>query len=108
MRKAPVRFQQFNKTYPRIAEAYENLAAECQKAGPLNEREKVLVKLGIAIGLGVEGSVRSQIRKSLDAGLKPEEIHQAFLLSILTIGFPHMMAALTWADDILDKEAAPK
>jgi alkylhydroperoxidase/carboxymuconolactone decarboxylase family protein YurZ len=104
MSKIPKRFVDFMKSYPKIAEAYENLSEECRESGPLNQRERLLVKLGMAIGSGVEGSVRSQVRKSLDAGLTGEEIHHAFLLSIITIGFPNMMAALTWADDILGRE----
>ena len=55
MRKVPLRFQEFNKENPRIAEAYENLAAACRKSGPLSEREQSLAKLGIAIGSGMEG-----------------------------------------------------
>lgn len=108
MRKAPARFIEFNKKNPRIAEAYEKLASECHQSGPLNEKERSLVKLGIAIGSGMEGSVHSQIRKALDAGLKQDEIHHAFLLSLTAIGFPRMMAALTWAEDILNKEAGSK
>jgi alkylhydroperoxidase/carboxymuconolactone decarboxylase family protein YurZ len=108
MRKAPVRFQEFNKRYPGIAEAYENLASECHKSGPLNERERTLVKLGIAIGSGMEGSVHSQVRKALDAGIKQEEIRHALLLALTAIGFPGMMAALTWSEDILNKETSSK
>jgi 4-carboxymuconolactone decarboxylase len=108
MRKVPVRFQEFNKKHPRIAEAYEGLAAECHKAGPLNETERALVKLGIAIGSGMEGSVHSQVRKALDAGLRPSEIEHAFLLGLTALGFPSMMAALTWAEDILSKETDAK
>ena len=108
MRKVPVRFQEFNKMQPRIAEAYERLAAECHKSGPLNEKERSLVKLGIAIGSGMEGSVHSQIRKALDIGLQREEIQHAFLLALTAIGFPRMMAALTWAEDILNKETKTK
>jgi alkylhydroperoxidase/carboxymuconolactone decarboxylase family protein YurZ len=108
MRKVPVRFQRFNKEYPRIAEAYENLATECHNAGPLSLKERSLVQLGVAIGSGMEGSVHSQIRKGLDAGLKPEEIRHAFMLATTGIGFPRMMAALTWAEDILNREEEAK
>ena len=108
MRNVPVRFQEFNKKHPRIAEAYEGLASKCHESGPLNDRERILVKLGIAIGSGVEGSVHSQVRKGLDAGLRRDEIEHAFLLALTAIGFPSMMAALTWAEDILSKEDSTK
>ena len=108
MRTVPAKFQEFNKKRPRIAEAYESLASECHKGGPLNDRERILVKLGIAIGSGVEGSVHSQVRKGLDAGLRRDEIEHAFLLALTAIGFPSMMAALTWAEDILGKETNTK
>jgi 4-carboxymuconolactone decarboxylase len=108
MRKVPLRFQQFNKENPRIAEAYEKLASECHESGPLSEKERCLVKLGIAIGSGMEGSVHSQVRKGLDAGLNVEEIRHAFLLALTAIGFPRMMAALTWAEDILNEDSGKK
>jgi alkylhydroperoxidase/carboxymuconolactone decarboxylase family protein YurZ len=108
MRKVPVRFQQFSEKHPRIAEAYESLASECNNSGPLSAKERCLAKLGIAIGSGMEGSVHSQVRKALDAGLRRDEIEQAFLLAMTAIGFPRMMAALTWAEDILNKETGSK
>ncbi len=104
MRKAPIRFQEFTKKYPRIATAYENLAGECHKLGPLNERERCLVKLGVAAGSHMEGSVHSQVRKALDIGMQPDEVRHAILLSMTSIGFPRMMAALTWAEDVLKEE----
>jgi alkylhydroperoxidase/carboxymuconolactone decarboxylase family protein YurZ len=104
MRKVPLKFQEFNKENPRIAEAYENLAAECNQSGPLSERERSLAKLGIAIGSGMEGGIRSQVRKGLDNGLRPDEIRHAFLLALTAIGFPRMMAALISAEDILKEE----
>jgi 4-carboxymuconolactone decarboxylase len=104
MQKVPERFQEFTKEHSQIAAAYESLARECQKSGPLSERDCSLVKLGIAAGSHMEGAVHSQVRKALDAGLQPDEIRHAFLLGLTTIGFPRMMAALTWAEDILGKQ----
>ena len=101
MRKVPERFRIFCERHPGVASAYENLAAECRKAGTLGAREQALARLGIAIGSQVEGAVRSQVRKALDAGLTPDEIRHAMTLSLTTIGFPRMMAALTWAEDLL-------
>jgi 4-carboxymuconolactone decarboxylase len=104
MRKVPEPFLKFNRQHPEIAESYEELAAACRKAGPLSERDRALVKIGIAIGSGMEGSVRSQVRKGLDAGLKSDEIRHAFLLALTAIGFPRMMASLRWSEDILGDE----
>ena len=108
MRKIPVRFQEFTKKYAPIATAYENLAGQCHHLGPLSERDRSLVKLGIAAGSHMEGSVHSQVRKALDAGLQPDEIRHAILLSLTAIGFPRMMAALTWAEDIFNVENPKK
>jgi alkylhydroperoxidase/carboxymuconolactone decarboxylase family protein YurZ len=104
MRKAPERFWRFVENYPGIATAYENLAGECHRLGPLNARERALVQLGIAAGSNMEGSVRSQVRKALDLGMQPNEICHAIILSLTAIGYPRMMAALTWAEDVLNKD----
>ena len=102
MRKVPEKFRIFCEKHPDVAAAYENLAAECRKAGPLDAKEQALARLGIAVGAQVEGAVRSQARKALDAGLTPDEIRHAMTLSITTIGFPRMMAALNWVEDLLN------
>jgi 4-carboxymuconolactone decarboxylase len=108
MRKVPERFQKFSQQYSRIAAAYENLAGECHKLGPLNDRDRALVKLGIAAGSHMEGAVHSQVRKALDLGIHPDEIRHAILLATTAIGYPGMMAALTWAEDILSAEDSAK
>ena len=101
MKKIPARFQEFVKKYPQIANAYESLSGECRRSGPLSEKDQALVKLGIAAGAQTEGLVHSHVRKALDLGLQPDEIRHAILLSLTSIGFPRMMSALTWAEDIL-------
>lgn len=104
MREAPKRFIEFGKKYPKVREAYENLGTQCQKAGPLNDRERAFAKIGAAVGSSMEGSVHAQVRKALDAGLNPDEIRHAIVLTLTTIGFPKMIAAWTWAEDILRGE----
>jgi 4-carboxymuconolactone decarboxylase len=106
MKKIPATFQEFLMKNPLVGNAYENLAHECRGSGPLGEREQALVKLGIAAGSQLEGLVHSQVRKALDKGLKPAEIRHALLLSLTSLGFPRMMSALTWAEDILKEESS--
>jgi len=102
MRKVPERFRTFCERHQGIAEAYENLASECRNAGTLGARDQALARLGVAIGTQIEGAIRSQTRKALDTGLTPDEIRHAIVLSITTIGFPRMMAALTCVEDLLE------
>jgi 4-carboxymuconolactone decarboxylase len=108
MRKIPEWFQMFAKRYPGVMTAYENFAEECHRSGPLSARDRALVKLGIAAGSHAEGSVNSQVRKALDLGMQPDEIRQAIILATTAIGFPKMMAALQWAENMLNHENSEK
>lgn len=103
MSKLPKRFERFLKEYPNVAVAYENLGESVHEAGPLDEKTRVLVKLGISAGAKMEGAVHAQVRKALKLKIKKDEIRHVVLLLIPTIGFPAAMAAMSWVDDILDK-----
>jgi 4-carboxymuconolactone decarboxylase len=100
----PSAYQRFQASYPEVWQAYDQLGAAVHTHGPLDEKTRELVKLGQAIGVGSEGAVHSHTRKAVDAGATPEEIRHVVLLAIPTIGFPNMMAALTWVEDILSQE----
>jgi 4-carboxymuconolactone decarboxylase len=43
----------------------------------------------------------SQTRKAMDSGASNEEIYHVVLLSLTTIGFPKMTAAMGWVDEVL-------
>lgn len=101
MRKIPKRFLKFQKTYPAVAKGYEQLGAAARKAGPLDAKTRALVSLAIAVGARHEGAVHSHTRKALEAGCTPAQIRHAVLLSVTTMGFPNMMAAMSWVDDVL-------
>lgn len=91
----------FQQKYPEIFTAYNALGATIHSESSLNERERALVKLGMAVGAQHEGALHAHVRKALDAGIEPEEIRQVVLLAIPSVGFPAMMAAMTWVEDIL-------
>ena len=101
MSTLPKPYARFMKKYDKVWDAYDKLGAAVHKAGPLDEKTRELVKLGIAVGARYEGSVHTHARKALDAGAAKEEIRQVVLLAIPTMGFPPMMAAMTWVDDVL-------
>ncbi|HVF02750.1 MAG TPA: carboxymuconolactone decarboxylase family protein [Rubrobacteraceae bacterium] len=100
----PEVFQQFRRRYPRVKEAFDAMGAAEHQAGPLGEKERRLVKLGIAVGAESEGAVRSHTRKLLGIGASEEEILHAIVLSLTTIGFPAANAALAWAEEVLSEE----
>lgn len=104
--KLPGRYLQFQKAHPEVFAAYEQLGKAVAKEGPLTGREIALVKLAIAAGAKMEGAVHSHCRRGLEAGLTADEIKHAILLSVTTLGFPSMMATLSWVDDLLADPAA--
>lgn len=103
MSNLPKPYVDFSKTFEDVFSRYESLGKAASEAGPLNERERALVKLATAAGAGMEGAVHAHCRRALEKGLSPDEIKHAIVLGITTLGFPSMMANLTRIDDILNK-----
>lgn len=99
----PTRFQRFGKKYPAVMQAYQALGEATAEAGPLDAKARALVKLGIATGAWREGAVHSHTRRALAVGCSPDEIRHVVLLATTTLGFPSMMAALTWVEDVLGR-----
>lgn len=100
----PKKFKKFTEDFPEVANAYEALGSAVHKAGPLDNKTRALIKLAISTGAKLEGAVHAHTRKALKAGVTKEEMRHAVMLALPTIGLPSMMAALSWIDDIIDKE----
>jgi 4-carboxymuconolactone decarboxylase len=98
--KIPDRFLSGRAANPEIAEAFEALGRIVHETGPLSERERRLVKLGIAIGVNTEGAVHSAVRHALDGGCTPEDLAHAARLGITTLGWPRTSAAMSWIEDL--------
>jgi len=99
----PKTYENFSSNFPEILKHYQELGKSCREAGPLKEKCQDLIKLGISIGANSRGAVMSSARKALASGSTPEEITQAILLSLTTAGFPNMIAAMGWANEVLEK-----
>ncbi|MBC2716349.1 MAG: carboxymuconolactone decarboxylase family protein [Desulfobacteraceae bacterium] len=99
----PKPFKNFKENFSDVHQQYEQLAKTCREHGPLDQKCQDLVKLGIAIGQNSKGGVMSLTRKALNSGATAEEIHHAVLLSLTTVGFPAMIAAMGWAGEVLEK-----
>jgi alkylhydroperoxidase/carboxymuconolactone decarboxylase family protein YurZ len=102
--KLPTHFTRFKAAHPEIYQAFEELGRRVHERGSLSERERRLVKLGIAIGVGTEGGVHSAVRHALRGGCSREDVEHAVRLAITTIGWPRAMAALSWIEDRAEEE----
>jgi alkylhydroperoxidase/carboxymuconolactone decarboxylase family protein YurZ len=99
-------YRDLRAAHPGVAEAYDALGDACRHAGPLSDREQRLVKLGIAVGIGSEGGVRSHVRRGLAEGIPAADLLHAITVAIPTAGFPATAAAYRWAHDVLDHQEA--
>ena len=96
-------YKEFKKDFPEVAKAYDALALKCHRWGPLDAKTRRLVKLGIALGLSSEGGVRSHARRALEEGASSEEVRHVVLLGFTTAGFPTMIAAMKWVEEVIEK-----
>jgi len=99
--KPPRTHGEFIARYPDLGKAWELLNAGGKNAGPLDEKTRQLVKLGIAIGARQEGAVHSGVRKALALGITAEELEQVVALAAGTLGMPATVAAYCWVRDVL-------
>lgn len=96
-------FRRFGRSYPDVAAAYESLGEATRAAGPLDPPTMALVKLALAVGAWREGAVHSAAGRARSAGCSPEAIRHVVVLATTTLGFPSMMAAMRWVDEVLDR-----
>ena len=99
----PFSYKRFGKEFPEIEKEFDQLAKKCHASGPLDEKVRRLIKLGIAIGSESEGAIKSHTRRALAIGITQEEIRHTILLGLTTIGFPKMIAALNWVHEAFEE-----
>jgi AhpD family alkylhydroperoxidase len=95
--KLPKTFQLFTERFPELAAAHENIGQSVDAIGPLDAKTRGLIKVGICVGAGLESALRSHVRRAAQAGASREEIEQAIMLGMNTVGFPRTVAAWSWA-----------
>ncbi len=96
-------YKKFTDRYPDVFNDFKQLGISTRNAGPLNEKIQNLIKLGIAVGVNSRGGVMSSTRKAMAAGASTEEIEHAVLLAMTTSGFPNMIAALSWVNEVFEE-----
>lgn len=85
----------FQKKHPEIYGAYEEFGKLLHaEGGPLEERERWLIKVAVSAASHYDLALKTHIAKARGAGCSDEEIEHAILLTAPTAGFPTMMTAL--------------
>ncbi len=102
MSNLPKGYRNFRQKHPEVYAAYEALGKTAAESGPLDEKTREFIKLGMAAARGSESAVQSHVHRALAAGATAEEVEHAITLGINTLGFPAMMAALSWAWEALE------
>lgn len=104
-RSLPSSIQEFERRYPEVWRAFAELGKQChEKGGPLDEKTRRLVKLGIAVASQHEGAVHSATRNAVQAGVSHEELFHVAILSLTTIGWPGAYASMTWIRDVIEQK----
>lgn len=96
------------RRYPKVCLAYDALGEAARQAGPLDTRTQALVKLGLALGARLEGASHAHVRRAVESDCTPDEIRHVAALAVTTLGFPAMMIALGWVEDILSRPKATR
>ena len=105
--EVPGTFKAFITRFPALGDAHEAVAAAVASYGPLDAKTRELIKIGIAIGGGLETATRSHVRQAMQQGATETEIEQTVLLAMNTCGFPTTVKAWQWARQQIDRGSAP-
>ena len=100
-------YQRIRERFPELMERLDALGDAADSAGPLDDRARRLVKLGIAVGGLAEGAVRSNARRALEAGASADEVLHVAALAVSTRGLPAAVAAFSWIEEVLAARAVP-
>ena len=101
--KIPAHYQFEKQKHEEFIEAVETFGKTIKEQGPIDEKTGHLIQLAAAIAIHSEGAVHSHVRRAIDSGATPQEIYHAIVMLTSTLGFPTVSAALSWAEDILQK-----
>jgi len=101
--KLPKKYTDIRKRFKKFSVSVETLGRTARKMGPVNEKTSHLVQLAAAAAIRSEGAVHSHVRRALESGASPDEIYHTLILLTSTIGFPSVIAAISWADDVIQK-----
>ena len=102
-RKPHQHYLTLKERHPGWIAAVESLGTASQTAGPLDGKTTHLIQLAAAAAIRSHGATHSHTIRALEAGATPEEVRHAVMVLTGTIGFPTVAAALSWVDDVMER-----
>jgi len=93
----------FSVQYPEVNEALNNLKRVCEKGGHFDEKVSMLLKLAVAVGAGLENTVKAHTAKALKLGIAEDQIEEIILINLPSIGYAKSVAALNWVHEVTGK-----
>lgn len=102
MSDLPKHFLKMQDRYGDVMAKLKELGEATDKAGPIDTKTAHLIQIAAAAVMRSEGAVHSHARRAMKAGVPADEIRHAVMLTLPTIGYPNMAAAMSWVDDILE------
>jgi 4-carboxymuconolactone decarboxylase len=97
----PLPFLEFVRKFPALDEAHQAIARAIDSYGPLDHKTQHLIKIGIAVGAGLETATKSHVRRARGEGATEAELEQAVLLAMNTCGLPRTVMAWRWIREAL-------
>jgi len=95
-------YSKTREQFPDYFDAIENLGRITKVAGPLNQKTAELIQLAASVSLRSEGATHSHTKRAIECGATADEIRHAVIILSNTIGFPAVMAGLSWVNDVLN------
>jgi 4-carboxymuconolactone decarboxylase len=96
-------FTRFKEEFPEVYARHEALGREVhEKAGPLGENSRWLIKIAISAACNHKRALATHIKKAKAAGVADEEIKHTLLLLIPSAGFPTFMKAFAVLNNVVD------
>lgn len=104
MAELPGQYRSIAKRFKKYSRAVEILGKAAKESGPIDDKTSHLIQMAAAAAIRSEGSVHSHARRALQAGASQDELQHAIILLSSTIGFPTVSAALSWVDDVIQRD----
>lgn len=104
----PDSLQRFIAKYPKVWETYSRLGEECTKAGPLDEKQIHLIKIGIYGSKRQETPFKTHVRLALRSGASEDEVNHTILQILTSEGLGTTVRVWNWANEVIRDEAKKK